>query len=287
MRLIKISKEHKFYAFSSKIKPVAYAHPDDIVVFEINDCFDGQVPFEEGEIPSIDIDKTRVNPATGPLWIEGTKPGTTLIVRILDIEVPKLGLIRKWIIPIRNGFVKFANMNIPVRPVIGVIGVAPRKGTISNKYPGDHGGNLDSPDITVGSTVFLPVWTDGGLLGIGDVHAVQGDGEISGQGLEVPASVTVKISLSSKQLLPKVIVETSNYIAILASAPTLDDACKDAIENAVRLLQSIKNMNRDEALALLSITSDLRISQIVNPLKTVRLCIPKYVIGSLIEHIKA
>jgi len=287
MRLVKISREHKFYAFSSNIEPAAYAYPDDIVVFEVNDCFDNQVPFKEGKMPSLTIDKARVNPATGPLWVEGAKPGMTLIVRILDIKVPGLGLIRKWIIPIRNGFVKFANMNIPIRPIIGVIGVAPKEGTISNKYPGDHGGNLDSPDITIGSTVFLPIWTDGGLLGIGDVHAVQGDGEVSGQGLEVPALVTVKISLSPRQLIPKVIVETPDYISVLASAHTLDDACKDAIENATKLLQSIKNMGRDEALALLSMASDLRISQVVNPLKTVRLCIPKYVIGSLVEYIKA
>jgi len=285
MGLVRVDRSNRFYSFSSKNKPAARARSGDVVIFEVNDCFDGQIQFKEGILPSVEIDKSRVNPATGPLWIEGARAGMMLAVHVMDIDVPKLGLIRKWVLPIRKGVVSFANVRIPIRPMIGVIGVAPKSGSIPNSYPGDHGGNLDSPDVTVGSIVFLPVWIDGALLGIGDVHAIQGDGEVSGQGLEIPAIVTVKISLFPRQIIPKVIIETTNYIAIVASAKTIDDACNDAIKHAVELLRVLKHLNKDEALTLLSMTSDLRISQLVNPLKTVRLCIPKYVVGSLIHHL--
>ncbi|RLE64106.1 MAG: hypothetical protein DRJ49_05050 [Thermoprotei archaeon] len=110
----------------------------------------------------------------GPVWINGTKPGMTLVVHIIDIQVHAKGFIKKWIVPIEKGVINFHGFKINIKLVIGVIGVAQAEGNI----PGDHGGNLDGSDITIGSKVYLPIQVEGALFGVGDAHAIQGDGEV-------------------------------------------------------------------------------------------------------------
>ncbi len=89
-KIIHVSRESKVFAIGAESKPIAKANPGDILVVETEDCFDNQVRTPEDVIESVDFD--RVNPATGPIYIEGAEPGDTLVVDILSIDVAKQGV---------------------------------------------------------------------------------------------------------------------------------------------------------------------------------------------------
>jgi len=271
-----VPSNFRVYSFSAAHKPVLKVKPDSLIVFEIKDAFDGQLDLSGEYLTNVNaVDRSRVNPATGPVWIEGAKPGHTIEVEVLNVEVGDRGFIGRRVFRILNDVIEANSFRIPVKPVIGVIGVAPPKGEASTMEQGDFGGNLDTPEITVGSRVLLPVWVEGGLLALGDVHASQGDGEVSGQGLEVPAKVKVRVKLHRGCILDKIVVDYDGDLTILASSETLEDAIDEVLDAAKKLLQKAFKIDEQTALTLLSLTSNLGISQIVNPKKTVKIKIPK------------
>jgi amidase len=201
-RLVRVSKEHVFYSFDPGTPPAAKAAPGDLVEFECLDALGGQVTDEHQALESIDWG--RVNPATGPVYVDGAEAGDALAVRILSIELANQGVIvtipgegalphrareaRTRICRISGDLVEFLGFKLKARKMIGVIGVAssekPPTGT-----PGRHGGNLDTRLITEGATVYLPVEFEGALLGVGDLHAVMGDGEVCVAACEAPGRV--------------------------------------------------------------------------------------------------
>jgi amidase len=276
MLVFKVPSNFRVYSFSVAHEPVLRVKPDSLIVFEIRDAFDGQLDLSGERLSNIDaVDRSRVNPATGPIWIEGAKPGHTIEVEVLNVKVGDRGFIGRRVFKILNDTIEANSFRIPIKPVIGVIGVAPSKGEASTMEQGDFGGNLDTPEITVGSKVLLPVWVEGGLLALGDVHASQGDGEVSGQGLEVPAKVKVRVKLHRGRILDKVIVDYDGSLTILASSETLEDAIDEVLDAAKKFLQKAFKIDGQTALALLSLASNLGISQVVNPKKTVKIKIPK------------
>ena len=151
------------------------------------------------------------NPATGPILIKGAQPGDSLAVEILKIDLAEEGFLaikaktgllahraKRFVtrmVPIRDGEVIFSDqVRFPVRPMVGTIGTAPAGAGVETLLPGPHGGNMDNRYVTTGATVYLPVAVPGALLGLGDVHASMGDGEITSIGLEICAEVTVRVT---------------------------------------------------------------------------------------------
>lgn len=289
----KIPSTHVIYSFSPSNKPVEKATPGEIIVFETLDAFGGQVKSENTLLSSIDW--TRVNPATGPLYIEGAEPGDTLVVDILDIDIadyaiiaviPGAGVLRDKkfeprvkILPVSRGCILFNGIKLVVKPMIGVIGVSPPDNSIPTGTSGPHGGNMDVAEVTKGSRVYLPVFVKGGLLAIGDLHALQADGEICVAAAETPGSVTVRVELikGRKPKLP--IVETQNYIHIIGYGETLDEAAYRATEIAVEALMKEHSTSFEEAYMLASLVVDLKINQSVDPAKGVRASIPKNLVS--------
>ena len=289
----KIPSSYTIYSFSPDNKPVERVSPGEIVVFETLDALGGQIKSENTTLSSIDW--SRVNPATGPLYIEGAEPGDTLVVNILDIDVddhavivviPDAGVLRykKFrprvkIMPIVKGCVLFNGIKLIVKPMIGVIGVSPSNGAIPTGTSGSHGGNMDVAEIIKGSRVYLPVFVEGALLAIGDLHALQADGEICVAAAETSGSVTVKVELikGKKPILP--IVETQNHIHVVGYGETLDEAAYRAAEVAVEALMKEHSIAFEEAYMLASLAVDLKINQAVDPAKGVRATIPKNLIS--------
>ena len=229
-----------------------------------------------------------VNPATGPVYVEGARPGDALAVHIEAIDVWHLGYtaivhgknpFKNWIrgeewgpqfrvVRIADGLVHWSErLTIPVQPMIGVIGTAPEIEAISNTDNGRHGGNLDVQEIGPGATVLLPVEVEGALLHIGDVHAVQGDGELCcGGGIETRSTVTLSVELRER---PKAMtwprIETPTHIATLGCARPLDDAFRIAVEEMVLWLEADYGLSQPEALMLLGQIAEARATQFVNP----------------------
>lgn len=264
--------------------------PGSIVTFETFDCFQNQITREDQSIEELNWEK--INPATGPLYVTGAEPGDTLRVEILKIDVADFGVMAAIpgagilgdrvqssqikIVPIRDNQAIFnQQIELPINPMIGVIGVAPAGEGIASGIPDSHGGNMDNSRICQGATVYLPVQVPGALLAMGDLHAVMGDGEIMVSGVEIAGSVQVRVGLLKSQHLNNPLLEDSQYIYCIASDEDLLTAIKVATADLHAQIMDRLNLSFNEAGMLLSAAGDLQICQVVDPKLTVRFAFPK------------
>jgi len=180
------------------------------------------------------------------------------------------------IIPISGGYAHFApGFDLPLTPMMGVIGVAPRAGDIHCAVPGDHGSNMDTKVITIGSKVYLPIAVEGALLAVGDLHACMGDGELSGTGIETAGKILMKVTVIKGRRLERPMVETADSMYTIASAKEFKDGVHAAVEDMVNYLMKKTGLSFPDAYRLLSATCDIQVSQVVNDLHTFRVRAPK------------
>jgi amidase len=294
--ITQISRDNFFYAFSADLKPAARVKLGDEIVFETHDCFQGQIQSENDLVAKLDWDRT--NPATGPVYIEGVTPQAILRLTILDVQVddrsvmvtiPGAGALGNQITEMettilrREGsmLVYKESVRIPLAPMIGVIGLAPAHGSIGNGVPGKHGGNMDCTLIGSGSRLYLTAEVPGGLLGLGDLHAGMGDGEIVVVGAEVAGLVRLRPDLAQLPGLPTPLLENDQVIATIYSDPDLDLAADGAIRNMTEFLTTFAGLTLNDAAMLMSAAGSLRICQVVDPAKTVRFEFPKRVLAQI------
>jgi amidase len=288
--MIRLSKKKSTYFFSPHNPPAVKVDSGTTILFETLDALNDQIHSDDDSASKIDLNY--VNAATGPVYINGAKPGDTLVAEILDIEpsyrgaaliIPGFGYLQdtipgpytKVFTLEKNGTFRFGEfISFGLKPMVGTIGVAPQE-PITTLSSGPHGGNLDTTDIRAGSKVFLPVLVDGALFSVGDVHACMGDGEVCGTGIECGAEVTIRLDLLPSYSIPRPRIETDDELMCLASAGGLDTAIKLALQDMVDWLQKDKHMSAEEAYVLVSIVGDVRIGQIVDPAVTVRVTVPK------------
>ncbi|HIH88890.1 TPA: acetamidase [Candidatus Bathyarchaeota archaeon] len=280
-------------------KPIARVKPGEEVEIETWDAFGGCVTETQTRKQTLDKGvKVPVNPVTGPIHIEGAEPSDTLTVEILDIDLPDHGAttispgfggLEGWlnfmtprtkISQIKAGKVFYKTdggrvVEVPVDPFIGTIGNSPVYEAINTLTPGPHGGNMDCPDIRPGNILHLPVNQPGALFGLGDVHAVQGDGEVGGSAIEVPAVVKLRFGLKKGYTIAWPRVESPDEIMTVCSAKPLEDAARLAYRELVNWMATDHGWQRDDAYMFLSIAAKARIAQIVDPLYTVVAKLPK------------
>jgi len=288
-----IQADHYVYVFAPKMAAVETIDIPSELVFETIDALGGQITSPQDRLTELDF--SRVNPATGPVFIEGVKAGDTLIVRIKRIELPETGVIitgpgmgvlgdglteyATKILPIRDGSVQFNDLQLPLAPMIGVIGVASESESYPTGTAHRHGGNMDTKEIGEGTTLYLPVFQEGGLLALGDVHAVMGDGEVCVSGCEISASVTVGLDIIKGRQMNWPVISTDEGIYIIVSLPTIDAALKEATREAVLFLKRKQQISCEEAAMLASLAVDVKISQLVDPNKTAKAFIPRMLAG--------
>jgi len=289
----KIKSEKHFFSFSAKNRPVLKVVSGTVLEMETMDCFSNQIQNSSDTVETLDWSK--INPATGPIFIEGAEEGDALKVEILDISVAKKGImvagkgegtlghllegIHTKIIPIEGKMAMFdSKLSIPLNKMIGVIGVAPKEGEISCGTPGSHGGNMDNLMVTTGATLYLPVFVKGALFGLGDLHAAMGDGEIGVSGIEVAGSVKLRLEVVKNLKISDPILSNVDYFTTIASAKTIDDAIARATENMAFILKDRMPLNLHEIIMLMSATGQAQICQIVDPLKTARFAMPTWIL---------
>lgn len=239
----------------------------------------------------------RILSITGPVYIEDAMPTDVLKVEILDIALDTMGKMwmGQWMgllmdevdhcymkkVAVHDGQVFFdEKLQFPIKPMIGTIGVAPLLEDVDCLYPGIHGGNMDAPNVTIGSSIYLPVQVAGALVCVGDVHAAMGYGEIFGTGIEIGSTLTLKISVIKdfKLLIKHPMIESPAHFEILVSASNLLEACKEAVRNAIAFIMCKTDYSYDDAYALAGQACDLKILQVVNPDITVSMSIPKAIL---------
>ena len=286
----KVSKDTFVYAMSAQNKPALHIEPGTQIQFETWDALYGQVRSADKGFDGLDW--SCVNPATGPVYINGAQAGDILSVKIDHIEVEETGLVicgkdmgvmgpflqnsAIKIVSIKDGMAHYSDdIQLPINKMIGVIGVAPKSGEIPCGVPDLHGGNMDCKEIREGATVLLPVNVPGALLAIGDLHAVMADGEVGASGLEVAGCVTVTVDIIKNKDLPLPMIINDSHVMALASDVDLDTAVEMAVANMTGYLTQTEGFTMEDAVMLTSLVADVRICQVVDPKKTVRIEFPK------------
>ena len=289
---MRLSKDKVIFNMSGKNEPVLTVDSGSTVVFETMDCFSNTVKSSEDVVSSIDFSK--VNPATGPLFVKGAQPGDTLKVTINKITLKKTGVVvtapglgtladriekeETVICDIHDDSVTYKGLTLPLKKMIGVIGTAAPGEGVNTGTPHDHGGNMDCLRVTEGATLYLPVNVEGALLAMGDMHAAMGDGEIMGSGLEVAGEIEVTVDVVKQFNFPTPLIETDDLWVTLGSRETMEDASQVAIDNMVELITQSSSLTMNQAGMLLSLAGDLHTCQVVNPNKTMRMELSKKIL---------
>jgi acetamidase/formamidase len=226
----------------------------------------------------------------GPIRVEGAEPGDVVEVRILEIGyltpygvsgfLPAGGTLPDHFPYAALQFFEFdvdagtatmgdSGVRIPLRPFFGSIGVAPpeMRGRISSGPPGYHGGNFDNKELVAGSTVYLPVHVAGAHVSIGDGHAAQGDGEVSGTAIETSLTGTIEIVLHEGRTLRWPRAETPTHYISMGLHTDLDEAARIAVLEMVDFVVERHGLSRDDAYILCSVALDLRVTQLVDGTK--------------------
>ena len=291
----RVSADKRSYTFAAGLEPAAVVRNEDEIIFETVDARGGRAMGEgDNYVVPPPPPYERLNPVTGPVAIEGLNEGDVLAVRILSITLGSkgytairtdqgvlkdlVGVSDVVVTSVKDGRIDFGeSISLRVRPMVGTIGVAPLGGAIPAVHPGAHGGNIDCNDITVGSTVYLPVYSKGGSFALGDVHASMGDGETSGAGLDIGADVKVRVGVLRALSLDGPMVETDSHITLVYNSKRVEDAVRGVLLRAASLLRRTRGLSTERAIGLISVCGDLGFCQAaMSPIDTVvRVRIPK------------
>ena len=292
---IKVGRNELFFAFSPQLQPATHVQQGEEVLLETHDCFEGQIQTTRDLVDELDWE--HVNPATGPVYIEGAKPGDVLRVDLLEMKIgpqssmvtiPGEGALGDVITQMETSILRLEGnqivfkdkIRVPKKPMIGVIGVAPQNEAVPCGTPGPHGGNMDCTLITAGNSVYFTVGVEGALFGAGDFHAAMGDGEIVVCGAETAGEVRFRAQVVEHlQGLPTPFVETGTVVATIFSAASIDEAASGAIHRMAQFLTDFAKIPLNDAGMLMSLVGELKFCQVVDPLKTVRFEFPKSVLA--------
>ena len=276
--LRRLNADRNFTVWKSQMEPAYKVVLDEVVLIEMSHGMPGLVT-RDGVFTNPGPDAI-INPMTGPIFIDGIEPGDTLAIDILDIKTGDWGYCSGRIFELRDGFALFSPMlKLPLEPMIGGIGVAPDEGSVDTRAPGDTGGNIDCREIRAGSTIVFRSRVKGTMAGMGDAHALQGDGEITGQGIETDAEAIVRFRRLPETLSERPVIIRSDSFSTIGAHKNLEDAAWQATEDMITLLQKKTGRTKNEARLLVGLTGKLRINQIVDPTKGARMEVPSWVFG--------
>ena len=290
----RLSRDQVIWSFGPDLEPVLEVEPGDVVTFETNDCFTGQIRSEEDLVTEIDLG--RIDSATGPVAVRGAEPGDSLVAEILDVRpiewgvatlIPGFGqLIDQVQAPltrvfeVKDGIVRMNDrISFPAVPMVGVVGVATGGETLSNGLAGEHGGNLDDHFHGRGARIYFPVRQPGGLFAVGDMHASMGDGEICFTGVEIAGEVDIRFDVLRAKRARWPVTELADRWLPHATAPEYADALALAADEAARLLVDQHGFAIEDAFVFLSVACDAGVAQACKPAEgfgtIARFAIPK------------
>jgi len=280
------------FVYGPYASPVMRIAPGDVVAVETLDAFGGAVK-TEADLPSKVLNMPFVNPQNGPIAVEGAQKGDVLAVYIesllprgpqpagttalipdfggltstglTHLNAPLAERVKKMEVTPEGG-VKFSDrVTLPYEPFVGTMGVSPEIEAISSLQPDYWGGNMDLPDVAPGAVIYFPVQRDEAYFYIGDCHGRQGDGELCGVAVEIPATVTVRIDLIKGWSIPGVRLETEDFIMAVGSARPMEDAARMAYRDLIRWMVEDYGYEESEAYFLATQAGKMRVGNMVDP----------------------
>ena len=290
-----IHREHVHHGWDNTFAPKLRIAPGESIQFETLDASSGQLNKTSTAQDLVTLDLGRVNPVTGPVYIDGAQPGDALKVTVLSFRpsgwgwtgnIPGFGLLtdqfpdahlHHWNYdPSTAASVMYGpGGRVPLKPMCGTIGVAPAEpGLHSIIPPRNVGGNMDIRDIAEGTELYLPVEVAGAIFSVGDTHAAQGDGEVCGTAIESPIDVALKFELikGANLRMPRFVtpgpvsrhLDSKGYEVTTGIGPDLMTGARMAVSEMVELLSRRYGYSPIDAYMLCSVCADLRISSIVD-----------------------
>ena len=287
----RVTRDQLCTSFSAAHAPVLRVQPGEPFVMETNDRFatyEGPTSSPE----ALEILKTMA----GPVSIEGAKPGDTLKIEVLDVTLPldygwigatpgrgplgaRISAFRKTRVRLTPAGVVFNDrLTLPLRPMLGRIGVAPQEGNKASNDRGAFGGSMGNTQITTGATVYLPVFHAGGLLTIGDCHAAMGDGEVTASAVECAVDATFRATIEERLTVRRPVVTTATEVMTTGEGETMEAATRMAVQSMADLLVDTLGIDDTAAAMVLACAADVRTGLAGNPPYTMRVVVPKSVL---------
>jgi acetamidase/formamidase len=294
-----MARTHEFpldqvhYRWDDRNEPVLTVESGDTVVMVTREVSDGQItPSSDASVVAT-LDWDRVYPLAGPIAVDGAEPGDTLAIEIVEIAtqgwgwtaiIPGQGLLpddfpdaylRIFDLGRGDSTQLREDITIPIEPFLGTMGVCPAGAREQAVMPpGTFGGNLDTRQLTRGTTLYLPVEEPLALFSCGDAHAAQGDGEVCVTGIESPMAVTLRFTLergrripapqylTAGSLTPR--VDGAGFFGTTGVGPDIYRGAQDAVRAMIDHLAASYDLSPEDAYVLASLCVDLKISEIVD-----------------------
>lgn len=276
-----ISRDTITYSFDANAQACSEVDSGDYVLFETLDAHSGTVDTRTSwvDVSFPELDETTGNPVTGPVFVNGARPGGTLKVQVLQILPEPVGIlpVRGYmgvlrgvvaertarVVTYEGGRIRISEaVSIPARPMVGTMGVAPAGQAVAAAYPGSHGGNLDDNFVSTGAEILFPVGCEGALFGLGDVHAAMGDGELTCGGADICARVLVRLeALDTPFRWEAPLVLKDGLIVTHGFGDSYEAASEMACRQMRGLIAEKMQLSEYEAVLLMAARADLGLCQ--------------------------
>jgi len=300
------------YVFGG-VEPRLSIRPGDIVEVSTEDCFGGRV-ISQNDLPSQVVPFSELNPVAGPIEVQGAEPGDLLAVHFVSIvpardyaissTFPLFGALtrthetamlsapleervwfydldlEKWTATYHARSSDYT-LELPLDPMHGTVGVAPASGEVRLVVtPSTHGGNMDTPEVRAGTTLYLPVNVPGAMLSLGDGHARQGEGEVCGTGLEsaMNSVIAVDIVKGGAPAWPR--IESDDFVMTTGSIRPLEDAYRISQKELVDWTRDLTGLDTMDAYQLVSQLGLAPAANVCDPNYTMVAKLPKWALKS-------
>jgi amidase len=306
------SPEQLRYVFGGG-EPLLRVEPGTVVELTTEDCFGGRVR-GIGDLPSEVCEFPRLNPVTGPIHVAGAEPGDLLAVHFAEIRprrdwavsstFPHFGALttthstamlhapleeRVWVydVDVERGIVRYQarqsdySVELPLDPMHGTVGVAPAAGeVVMSITPAAHGGNMDTPELRAGTTIYLPVNVEGAMLAIGDGHCRQGEGEVCGTAVEAAMETVIVVDVVKDAQLSWPRMESDGFIMSTGSVRPLEDAYRVSQHDLVGWTAELLGLDPLDALQLVSQAGLAPVGNVVDTNYTMVAKLPSSLLGN-------
>jgi amidase len=288
----RLGRQHHVYVLDPKGQPAITIDSGEELIVETWDAFEGLRDAAALE------EKALRGPATGPIYVNDAEPGDALRVEFLDIS-PKEGAVHMvrpgrgfleeefaegypTILSFEGGSVVLpGGLRLPLMPSMGLVATTPTYPQNTASDSGPYGGDIDMKELVTGSTLYLPVFVRGGLLAMGDCHAIVGDGAVAGTGAECSADTQIRVTVEKGMKIVSPRALTPDHFIVLSYGEDLGPAMKQAVREMVDFLVREKGMASYDAYTLLSLAGDVRVSRTFRPISPVKMMLSRKVLEQL------
>lgn len=287
-----LSREQRIYVLHPEARPAITIESGEELMVETWDAFEGV------RDPAALEESALRGPATGPIYVNGAEPGDALRVDFIRIT-PKEGAVHMvrpgrgfleaefteaypTVMSFKDGQVVLpSGVRLPLMPSMGLVATTPTYPQNTASDSGPYGGDIDMKELVAGSALYLPVFVPGGMLAMGDCHAVVGDGAVAGTGAECSADTHIRVTVEKGMGIASPRALTPDYFVVLSYGDELGPAMKQAVRDMVDFLVREKGLAPYDAYTLLSLAGDVRVSRTFRPISPVKMMLSRKALEQL------